>query len=398
MKNLISKLLFIVCLGAMVAPAIGFPFLPVVGAIFAMNFVLELGVKYGGFSPFIFGVNYTATEILDAWAIIDDAVSGKMNQNELRRPYTGALNAINDSTPSLILGGADRLEAIKKSTAQLTNVPVVKKLAATNGTVRSCGIANQGDSASVVLSYSTFVENFSISRLMMANNQIGYQSLLRHDLMECFKNLHQRLDVAGVSYLESNKSAVNDGTINTFNAPSDTMQVSLANKTQYFASITTEMSENDFDGMLYNVHSVAQMLQQILQQNEGSANSTNLAPQQSPFVHYKTNNFASPSGAQSGSYIFVPGTVGIIGPWINAIHREGADLGTDVFATIPDPFIPGWVWELKIKRNCTDNSAYVTGGQRDIVDMWEISGEFAFTKAYTSDTDTGIYKYLQLSA
>ena len=398
MKNLFSKLLFIVCLGGLFAAAYELPALPVIGIVFAMAIVMEVAIKKGAMSPFIFGANYTATEVLDAWALIDDALAGKMNQNELRRPFTGALNAISDSTPSLILGGSESLERIKKSTAQLTNIPVVKKLAATNATVRSCGTTNQGDSSSVAITYSTFAEGFSISRLMMANNMVGYQSVLRHNLMETFKNLHQRLDVAAVTFLESNKSAINNGSINTFNGPSDTMQVSLANKAQYFASITTEMAENDFEGMLYNVHSTAQMLQQILQQNEGSANNNNLAPQQSPFVHYKTNNFATPSGSQSGSYIFVPGTVGIIGPWINAIHREGADLGTDVFATIPDPFIPGWVWELKIKKNCTDNSANVTGGQRDIVDMWEISGEFAFTKAFTSDTDTGIYKYLQLNS
>jgi hypothetical protein len=92
----------------------------------------------------------------------------------------------------------------------------------------------------------------------------------------------------------------------------------------------------------------------------------------------------------------VPGTVGIV-PWINQLHRDGADIGTDVWATIPDPFIPGWTWELKIKRSCTNSSGTVTGGQADIVDMYYIGGEFSFVKAYTSNTDTGIYKYIQLS-
>lgn len=397
MKNAINKLLFIFCMGAIIASAVNLSVLAVSGVIFGLSMVMEFATKTGSFNMNILGANYTTTEVLDAWAIIDDALAGKMNQNELRRPFTGGLNAINDSTPSLVMGGADKLDAIRKASGQASNVPVVKKLTATDATVRSCGTTNQGDSASVALSYSTYAEGFSISRLMMANNMINYQAVLRHNILETFKNLHQRLDVASVSYLESNKSAVNDGSINTFNGPSDTMQVSLANRVQYFASITAEMAENDFDGNLYNVHSVAQMMQQQLQQYEGSGNSNNLAPQQSNFAHYKTNNFAAPSGAQSGSYIFVPGTVGVIGPWINQLHREGADLGTDVWATIPDPFIPGWVWELKIKKNCTDSSSTVTGGQRDIVDMWEISGEFAFTKAYTSNTDTGIYKYLQLS-
>lgn len=397
MKNLFVKLLFIFCLGASVATAVEVSPYIVISAVFALSFVMELAIKAGAISPFVFGVNYTATEILDAWAIVEDALAGKMNQNELRRPYTGALTAFFDSTPNLILGGAEKLEQIKQSSDQVVKIPVVKKLTGTDATTRSCGTANQGDSAEVTLSYSGYFEGFSISRLMMKNNKISYQAVLRHNLMETFKNLHQRLDVAAVAYLESNKSAVNNGTINTFNAPSDTMQVALANQNQYFASITAEMAENDFNGTLYNVHSVAQIMRQALQQYEGSGNSNNLAPQQNNFAHYMTNNYAAPSGAQSGSYIFVPGTVGIV-PFIDGLCRDGADLGTDVWGTIPDPFVPGLTWELKITRNCTDSSATVTGGQRDIVDMWEIGAEFSFVKAYTSDTDTGIYKYLQLSA
>lgn len=340
--------------------------------------------------------NYATTEILDAWAIVEDALSGKMNANELRKPYTGALNAFFASTPNLILGGAEKLEQLKKSSDQVVKIPVVKNLSATDATVRSCGNANQGDSASVTLSYSGFFEGFSVSRLMMKNNQISYATAMRQSLMNTFRNLHQRLDVAAVSYLESNKSAINNGTINTFNGPSDTMQVLAANQNQYFASITAELAENDFNGTLFNVHSVAQIMRQALQQYEGSGNNTNLAPQQNNFAHYMTNNYSAPSGAQSGSYIFVPGTVGLI-PFVDGLCKDGADLGTDVWGTIPDPFVPGLTWELKIKRNCTDNSSNVTGGQRDIVDMWEIGAEFAFTKAYTSTTDTGIYKYLQLS-
>jgi hypothetical protein len=353
--------------------------------------VLDLSGQFTG----ILGANYASTVLLDAYSYIADSLAGKINQNELRRPLTGGLRAFIDSAPNLIMGGSATLENLKKSSAQATKVPVLTKLSAANLTARTCGTTNAGDSSTVDLSYSTYAEPFSISHLMMKNNQVDYAIALRHGLMECFRNLHNRLDVAGVAYLESNKSSVNDGSINQWNGPTDTMHVTLANKNQYFASITTEMAENDFNGLAYNVHTVSQMLQKILQGNEGSANNTNLAPQLSAFEHYATNNFAVASGTQSSSYIFVPGTVGIVGPWINGLHREGHENGTDVWTTIPDPFIPGWVWELKINKACTDSSSSVTGGQADLVDQYVISGEFAFVKAYTSTSDTGIYKYAQ---
>lgn len=387
-----TSLLFMSVLSLAVSVATGLS----APAIFAVALTGTVLMDLSGAFKYVLGANYASTVLLDAYAYIGDALGGKVNQNELRRPMTGGLTAFIDSAPNLIMGGADKLEQLKKSSAQVTNVPVLSKLAAANLTARTCGTTNAGDSAIVALSYSTYAEPFSISHLMMKNNQIDYAIALRHGLMECFRNLHQRLDVAAVAYLESSKASVNDGSINAWNGPTDTMHVSLANKNQYFASITTEMGENDFNGMMYNVHTVSQMLQKILQGNEGSANNTNLAPQLSAFNHYATNNFAVASGTQSSSYIFVPGTVAVVGPWINGLHRDGHENGTDVWTTIPDPFIPGWVWELKIKKACTDSSGTVTGGAADLVDQYVISGDFAFTKAYNSVAgDTGIYKYAQ---
>lgn len=386
--------MFISVLSMAISAVSGISIAPVLAVALGGSLLLE---KAGNFTGII-GVNYASTVLLDAYAYIGDALAGKINANELRRPLTGGLGAFIDSAPNLIMGGEQRLEALKKSSAQTTKVPVLNKLSAANLTARTCGTTNAGDSATVTLTYDTYAEPFSISHLMMKNNQIDYAIALRHGLMECFRNLHQRIDVAAVAYLESNKSSVNDGSINQWNGPSDTMNVTNANLNQYFASITTELAENDFNGQLYNVHTVSQMLQQILQGNEGSANNKNLAPQMSNFAHYATNNFSVPSGTQSSSYIFIPGTVGVVGPWINGLHREGHENGTDVWTTIPDPFIPGWVWELKIQKACTDSSSSVTGGQADLVDKYVISGEFAFVKAYTSTSDTGIYKYAQLHA
>lgn len=337
---------------------------------------------------------YSATELLEARAYLSDAQDGKIQQNELRRPPTGALNCFNESTPAIILGGSMTLESIKNSTEQITKVPVLTKLTASNGTARKCGSGGQqGDSAMVQLTYQTLVEDFSMSELLYANNLVQYQAALRHNFMETFRNLHNRLETILDAYLETNKSAVNAGTINTFSAGNSTMNVASANVNQFFASILAEMAENNFTAPFMNVHQMNQRMYQYIQQLQGSGNANNLAPQQDGFSHYGSNNMGTATTGTTTSYIFVPGTVGLIGPWKNKLHTQGADIGTDTWTTIPDPFIPGWTWELKIKRGCVDNSGTSTGREADLVTQFVISGEFAPFKAYTSNTDTGIYKY-----
>lgn len=371
--------------------------LPVFLIVIAASFFMTIVFRVSGFNTRgIFGA-YAATELLEARAFLEDAQAGKIQQNELRRPITGALNAYVASTPSLILGGSDTLTRIKNSSEQVTKVPVLTKLTADNGTVRKCGTTGEGDSAMVTLSYQTLYEGFAMSELLYANNMVAYQQALRHNFMEKFRILHQRLEVLLAAHLEANKSAVNNGTINTFDNPTDTMQVAFANRNQMFASIMTEMMENNFMPEFFNVHSMGQKMYQMLQQFEGSGNQNNLAPQQEGFKHYGSNLVTPPTGTENSSYIFVPGTVGIIGPWMNKLHREGRVAGQDTWTNIPDPFIPGWVWELKIQTGCVDNSGVSAGREADLVTSFGISGEFAFVKAYTSNTDTGIYKYSLLS-
>lgn len=371
--------------------------LPVFLIVIVASLIMTVAFRLSGFNTKgMFGA-YAATELLEARAFLEDAQAGKIQQNELRRPITGALNAYVASTPSLILGGSGTLESIKNSHEQVTKVPVLTKLTADNGTVRKCGTTGTGDSAMVTLSYQTLYEGFAMSELLHDNNIVAYQAALRHNFMEKFRILHQRLEVLLAAHLEANKSAVNNGSINNFDIPTSTMQVAFANRNQMFASIMTEMAENNFMPEFMNVHSMGQKMYQFLQQLEGAGNQNNLAPQQNGFIHHGSNLVTPPTGTENSSYIFVPGTVGIIGPWMNKLHRKGAVSGPDTWTTIPDPFIPGWVWELKIQTGCVDNSSVSVGREADLVTSFGISGEFAFVKAYTSNTDTGIYKYSLLS-
>lgn len=341
--------------------------------------------------------DYAATALLQARARIEDSLAGRINQNELRQPATGGFRAHRDSTPRLILGGEETISKLRQGTAQATKVPVLDQLSGSVDANRACGASEEGDSALVSVTYQTVSKGFVINEDLHDSNDIKFGSVLMHDFDEIFKKLHLDLDTKAIANLEAAKSAVNDGSLNTFNAGTDTMEVSLANKDNYFGSIMTEMGENDFDGEVFNVHSLAQNFEINRQRNQGAGNDQNLNWQFEDFVHYGTNKVTSATAAQSTSYIFVPGTVGVIS-WIKPKNRRGVTIGTDTWTTINDPFVPGLVWELKIKQVCKDNSGTIVGTEDDLQWQYRVSAEFAFMTAYTSDTDTGIYKYQQQKA
>src|SRR3990172_885687 len=160
---------------------------------------------------------YSATALLAVRAMIADAIAGKINQNELRQPMTGALSAYFASTPNLIAGGAATIANIKNSSAQPVNIPILKQLSADVDSTRACTGTEEGDSALVTPTWQTVSKDFKMSELLFADNEIGYQVALQHNFMECFRKLHINLDSKATTNLESNKSFINAGTINTMN-------------------------------------------------------------------------------------------------------------------------------------------------------------------------------------
>lgn len=341
---------------------------------------------------------YSATNLLAVRMKIEQALAGKMNQNELRRPQSGAWNSIWESTKQLIPGAPASISGLRQGSNAPVSIPILKQLSTTTGTVRKCGSGGEeGDSALVDVSWQTLSKDFSMSELLFSDNNIGYQTALEHNFFQVFDKLHRRLDVLGVAHLEANKSAVNAGTINTFNGASSEMQVALADEDRYFGSVLTEMMSNNFEGPYSAVHSLNANLAVSRLQAQGAGNSTNQQWQFGDFSHYLTKNVTDGTGDKFTSYFYVPGTVGVV-PWINPLHRANRVSGPDTWTTIADPFVPGLVWELKIKTGCTDNSGVAAGREADLTTQFVLSADFAFMKAYTSNTDTGIYKYRQKKA
>lgn len=331
---------------------------------------------------------YGATTLLEARKAIENAQTAGITRNELRMPTFGAFKAHVDNA-GLLIPGLD-ITDLRKYTGQPTKVAVRVKGAAGTGTTRKCAGTGTGTTALKSLTFQTIVEEFAISYLESATNQFDYQQMFNFQLAERLRSAYTRLDAAAVAHLEAIKSTVNNGTRYSTSV-ANAKRVPFNDYNRLFGRLTTEMMGNDFAGLADIVASpnLADAWNYVMRQ--GAGNGQNLGFQVDDYRMYFDRFIADGTGVDSTAYLFAPGTIGVF-PWTNQLARDGKDIGTDVWTTFTDP-VMGITWELKMKKGCADSSATVTGGEADYVESFVLSAEFAFTEAYTSTGDTGVYKY-----
>jgi hypothetical protein len=337
---------------------------------------------------------FDPTKLLEARAAIEAATSGKMNNNELRVPNYQGLRAFEDQTPGLI---AADISGLKQSTEQPVKIPVFQKIAAGSATARACTGTGTGNTAFVTPSWSGITETMSISALEQAANMVGRDRAFQYLFAEKTKAIYKRLNDACLAFLESNKATVNSGTFfGAIDGTDNSKKVAWPDREDLFSGASAELEAMDFMGPYTFVgdFNMKQVYNKITAQ--GTANDENVGYSTSEWNPYFAN-VSKAAGAKAGMYAFSPGTVGIF-PWTNALSRQGQDIGTDSWGVINLPAMPGMPQglqvEVKIKRECADNSGTTDGAEADYVESYVLHVDYALLSAYTSTAaDTYIYKY-----
>jgi len=335
---------------------------------------------------------FTPTLLQDGILRVREVNGLGFQENERRRSAYGALEAANVGVDKLI--PATTLTQLKEASAHATSVDVFVKEA--NGTLaaRKCSGTGTGTTANVALSYQSFYEEFQISDVEHHGNRAKMADAFAHLLNERLKSLHSRVNAAAITDLEA-KAVASAGTFGATVA--NATQFAAADRLNFFNQMKTNLEENDFFGPYENVHSFSQSELVRYDQAQGGANATNLQFQLGDYNHYASTGITNGVGVESTGYIFERGTFGMI-PWINPTFRGGKDIGSDVWTTMADPFGLLGTLELKVKKECADNSGSFTGAEADYVESYVLGLEVAFVSAYDSTgTNSGIYKTEVLS-
>jgi hypothetical protein len=309
--------------------------------------------------------------------------------NELRRSRYGALQAASIGVNEMI--PASTLTALRDASSQPTSVDVFNKIAAGSGTARKCAGTGTGTTANVSVTYNTFVEEFSISKIEHEGNRVKEQEAFNYLLNEKLKALHTRIDTAAVAALEADAQAAPNEVFGAI--VGNALQFAQVDRLDFYNQFKSNMEVNDFYGGYENVHSTSQAELVRFDQAQGGANATNLQFQLGDYTHYSSNRVANIALVQSTSYIFERGTFGMV-TWTNQLSRMGEEIGTDVWTTMADPFGLLGTIELKIQKGCVDNSGGLgAGAEADLVESYVLSLDVAFMTAYDSTgSDSGIYK------
>ena len=349
--------------------------------------------------------NLTTTELLTVALGVAQSMTSGIQKGELRGNMNGSTDALLDSTPSLILGGASAIADLKTRPDHLIRVPVLKRSTRTVGTVRTCATSTaQDDSALVTPTWATITGGFKINLSTSFGNMYSFEQQYKNSFDQTMRILHEKMSLDNLTFLEANKATIAGqvGNINTFNVLNGQMQSSLANKDNYFGFAYSEMMQNRYSGPYTHIHTLGQMNFEIARQTaQGAGNATNLAWQSGlGWNHYAEQQFTGASGTTGSSYIFEPGTVGLLN-WIRPDFRVGKDMGTKIWTKITDPIYPGVEWEMMVSLSCGDGNDGNTGGvgyENAQLVSFEFSADFSRLARYTSTAgDTGIMKYGQMA-
>jgi hypothetical protein len=326
---------------------------------------------------------FDPTKLLEARGKIEDAMSGKLNANNLRIPYFGAAEALLKGGPMLIKD----MVAQKKSDEQPIKLPVFNRVAPGTETLRKCSGTGTGSTAYVQPVFQGITEDFSLSDLEQAGNEVGRDLAFAYLLSQKARNIYARLDTIGLGFLEANKATVNRGTY--FDTTlANAKRVPYEYRDELFAGIEAEMRDNTFYGSADIVagNNMKAVYDNLMAQ--GSNNGTNKQYQLGNFNPYFTSVPKGP-GVFDTAYAFEAGTAGMF-TWLRPLFRKGRDIGTDVWMTMKLPALPGMSEglevEVKVKYGCV--------GEADYVESYVLHVDVATLGAYAETTgDSGIYKY-----
>lgn len=342
----------------------------------------------------VLGVNaYADTVLQEARAFIKD----ENNRKFQLRPNLTNIFALFERDREYTI---PNLANIRQATTQATKATYLKKKDFTVGTSKSCTISGETSGSGIVtLSWQTASASVISNYKQFAGNDVALMRALANDLYNLEVSLWEDVDSTLLTYLDTNKSGVNNGSSGSFNATTDIMQIKNSEKNRFYNYVTADMRMNNYMPQYLETFNTFWTSEQQYYINQGAGNNVNTAFQFNGFDFFPSNlidltaeNAAANNDYSSIHYIVPAGGVAIL-DWNDPLNREGRVSGNKSWGTYQSLLRPGITLDLYKVTDCADTSAD-GGGTQDYVEEWELSFNFALAKQPVPTADeTPIYKY-----
>jgi len=259
---------------------------------------------------------------------------------------------------------------------------------------------NRGDSFVLPLTWTTFVDKFSISLKQMDNNIFNFEETLAQQILNAALNLNEDIETFMIDFLFTNRSQINVAAAGgTFNAANDAYEIAAADKSRFYQLAKSMMRQNNYRGSFDVIASSLTYIDGEFYANQGGGNQTNTNFQ------FTGLNIAESIELEDANY---PGGISLIMPagqfamlpWIPKQNREGwGDYNSYVggFGSIQDPLGSGMTFALHIYADRADTSAS-NGNTQDVVLQAEMSIDIApALPALSTATESVVFEVAQLS-
>lgn len=316
------------------------------------------------------------------------------DRNELRFSELGGWNFFTqESNAPYSIFTPDIKAKIDQSFGNSVVIPVLNSEVVTIGNVRSCTIADsENTSALVTLTFATFAFGFTITPSQHFNNDVSEQADFDRKMMKYVNQLGRDLDTLCIAVLENNKNSVSAAPSKYYTFSGGAVQVSQAQKNDYYNNLDSIIKEMDFNGGINIITSRTGMPLVSRLMAQGGSNSTNEQFQFNGQKWFPTNRIANSGGIQSTHYAVQDGSVA---------YRTRLDPDALAGRSIGDPANPIKQWGRTVLPNvgieagtfytadCSDRSilnSSVSGLNRALLQGYEFSFDLCVAVAYNSNT------------
>jgi len=322
--------------------------------------------------------HYANTLKLDALSYLQERA------NKDFRPATyGATNAFNDYKRDVILNYDAFANEESEPDLRDRKVDYLRRDSQTVSDYRSASLTGAfGTSTRDTLTFVTYARQFSMSDDNARANTFNSVAQMAAQLKNARLDIAAEIESDAVTKLDAYVNTVDPNSpLSTWNSVDYVNEIAIANKTEYFNYMETEMRGRDYNGRLQAINTNSLNAVINYQTAQGTNNSANLQFQYPGFDFNWSNSITNSSDYFGTSYVAEVGALGLV-DWIPSKNRNGLMHGIWDFSAIPDPmgiFDSGFA--LATYKTVQDSSAGgedVGGNTQDAVWLFELSIDVAF--------------------
>ena len=316
----------------------------------------------------------------------------RMKEAEMREKPSATLMTLRKNTQFLIPDIAD----LRKREDRATHAYIQNRAARSLTSARTFDHTGAvADSTEVDILFSTYTDEFSTSLKRGDNNLFNDAEILSHEIQNAFINLHEGIETALVTWLDTNKTTAGAATKRVsggiFDTVNDAYAIASADSDEYWHIIKSIFRQDKFSGT--NIDIVTDSLLAStgdFKAQQGQGNSTNLGFQFSGLNVVESIEVADATYANGVSFCMPAGMTGII-DWVPKQNRMGKGNFDSVlggYSTIVDP-LTGMSFAIHGYTERADTSG-TNGSGQDEVTQWEISLDLSPQHAQIPTPGSGV--------